>query len=74
MWVSSPAKSRPTGWDPRFEGWLDRLVETAGFDGVRVVATAGIEPITFKGDTGDDHVGVKENAWKCVLADTREAS
>ena len=49
-----------------FEGWLDRLVETADFDGVRVVATAGIEPITFEddheddhaeGDAGDDHVG-----------------
>ena len=40
-----------------FEGWLDRLVETAEFGGVRVVATAGIEPITFEDGDGDDHVG-----------------
>ena len=40
-----------------FEGWLDRLIETASFDGVRVVATAGIDPITFEDDHGDDHDG-----------------
>ena len=40
-----------------FEGWLDRLVETAEFGGVRVVATAGIDPITFEDGDGDDHVG-----------------
>ena len=40
-----------------FEGWLDRLIETADFDGVRVVATAGIEPIAFEDDHGDDHAG-----------------
>ena len=34
-----------------FEGWLDRLVETAEFGGVRVVATAGIDPITFEDGT-----------------------
>ena len=38
-----------------FEGWLDRLIETTNFDGVRVVATAGIEPITFEDHDGDDH-------------------
>ena len=40
-----------------FEGWLDRLVETAEFGGVRVVATAGIDPITFEDGHGDDHAG-----------------
>ena len=40
-----------------FEGWLDRLVETAEFGGARVVATAGIDPITFEDGDGDDHVG-----------------
>ena len=40
-----------------FEGWLDRLIETANFGGVRVVATAGIDPITFEDDHGDDHGG-----------------
>ena len=44
-----------------FEGWLDRLIETTNFDGVRVVATAGIEPITFdghgheEGEAAEDH-------------------
>ena len=40
-----------------FEGWLDRLIESTNFDGVRVVATAGIDPITFEDDHGDDHDG-----------------
>ena len=40
-----------------FEGWLDRLIETADFDGVRVVATAGIDPLTFEDDHGNDHDG-----------------
>ncbi len=40
-----------------FEGWLDRLVEASGFDGVRVVATDGIEPIRLEDDDhhDDDH-------------------
>jgi len=37
----------------QFEGWLDRLIEASDFDGRRVVATAGIEPIAFDG--GHDH-------------------
>ena len=36
-----------------FEGWLDRLMEASDFGGVRVVATAGIEPIVLEDD--DDH-------------------
>ena len=40
-----------------FEGWLDRLIETASFDGARVVATAGIDPIIFEDDHEDDHDG-----------------
>ena len=36
-----------------FEGWLDRLMEASDFGGVRVVATAGIEPIVL--DDDDDH-------------------
>lgn len=36
-----------------FEGWLDRLVEASDFNGTRVVATDGIEPIAFEeGDEG----------------------
>ena len=44
-----------------FEGWLDRLVETANFGGVRVVATAGIEPIAFEDHHEDDHGDDHEN-------------
>ena len=48
----------------RFEGWLDRLIDASDFDGMRVVATDGIEPIAFDdehgahahaGDGEDDH-------------------
>ena len=38
-----------------FEGWLDRLMEASGFDGVRVVATTGIEPIAVEHDGGANH-------------------
>jgi len=38
-----------------FEGWLDRLMEASDFAGLRVVATAGIEPIVL--DDHDDHDG-----------------
>ena len=31
-----------------FEGWLDRLVKASNFDGMRVVATNGIEPMPFE--------------------------
>ena len=37
-----------------FEGWMDRLIEASGFDGVEVVATNGIEPIAYE-DEHDDH-------------------
>jgi zinc/manganese transport system substrate-binding protein len=36
-----------------FEGWLDRLVDASDFSGVRVVATAGIDPIPA--DAGHAH-------------------
>lgn len=40
-----------------FEGWMDRLIEASGFDGVKVVATDGIEPIAYDDEHGhhDDH-------------------
>ncbi len=37
-----------------FEGWLERLIEASDFDGLRVVATEGIDPIAFD-DHHDDH-------------------
>ena len=36
-----------------FEGWLDRLIDASDFNGMRVKATDGIEPIAF--EEGDDH-------------------
>ncbi|MGB0307753.1 MAG: metal ABC transporter solute-binding protein, Zn/Mn family [Paracoccaceae bacterium] len=36
-----------------FEGWLERLAESASFDGAMVVATKGVVPIAF--DKHDDH-------------------
>ena len=43
-----------------FEGWLDRLIDASDFEGMRVVATAGIEPIAFDdahghGDAHSEH-------------------
>ena len=38
----------------QFEGWLDRLIDASDFDGMRVVATDGIEPIAFDDDHEDD--------------------
>ena len=38
----------------QFEGWLDRLIAASDFDGMRVVATDGIEPIAFDNDHDDD--------------------
>ena len=35
-----------------FEGWLDRLVDASDFQGIRVVATEGIEPIAFEDEHG----------------------
>ncbi len=45
-----------------FEGWLDRLIDASDFDGQRVVATEGIEPIGF--EDGDDHHESEEHAEK----------
>ena len=38
----------------QFEGWLDRLIDASDFDGIRVVATEGIEPIAFDDEHGSD--------------------
>ena len=48
----------------QFEGWLDRLIDASDFDGVRVVATDGIEPMAFDDmhDHGDSHEDHAEEA------------
>jgi zinc/manganese transport system substrate-binding protein len=38
-----------------FEGWLERLIEAAPFNGSLAVATLGIDPITFDTHDDDDH-------------------
>ena len=38
-----------------FEGWLNRLIEASDFNGVRVEASAGIEPIAVEDADGDSH-------------------
>ena len=49
-----------------FEGWLDRLVEASDFDGVRVVATDGIQPIRLEDEDhhDDDHAEDDDHADK----------
>ncbi len=42
-----------------FEGWLERLIDASDFDGVRVVATNGIEALAY--EAGQDH-GEDEHA------------
>jgi len=39
----------------QFEGWLERLIDASDFDGLRVLASAGIEPIAYEDRHGHDH-------------------
>ncbi len=63
----------------QFEGWLDRLIDASDFDGMRVVATEGIEPIAFDGkhnrggsldvraeEAGHDHGAFDPHAWQSL--------
>jgi len=54
-----------------FEGWIDHLVEASGFGGTRIVATAGITPISFEDDddhaeAGHDHGAFDPHAWQSL--------
>ena len=55
-----------------FEGWMDRLKGAAGFDGIEVVATAGVEPLKLAEDDdhghdhGHDHGAIDPHAWQNV--------
>ena len=58
-----------------FEGWMDRLEQAAGFQGVEAVASAGIAPLSMAEadeDGHDDHDhdhghdGVDPHAWQNV--------
>ena len=46
-----------------FEGWLDRLIQASDFAGVRVVATAGVEPMGVEDGDGDGHDGHGHGAF-----------
>ena len=45
-----------------FEGWLDRLIEASDFVGVRVVASAGVDPIAVDAEPGHDPEHVEDEA------------
>jgi zinc/manganese transport system substrate-binding protein len=52
-----------------FEGWMDRLKQAAGFTGVEVVASTGIEPLSLVEPDADhdrDHGGIDPHAWQNV--------
>ncbi|MDE0416753.1 MAG: metal ABC transporter substrate-binding protein [bacterium] len=54
----------------QFEGWLDRLIDASDFDGVRVVATDGIEPMAF--DDMHGHVDSHEDHAEATHDDDHE--
>ena len=49
-----------------FEGWLDRLVDASDFKGVKIVATDGVDLISFDDEDHEegDHHGHKEGGEK----------
>jgi zinc/manganese transport system substrate-binding protein len=56
-----------------FEGWIDRLVKSSGFNGELVVASKGVKPLGFKEETkshapqqkdSHDHGEVDPHAWQ----------
>jgi zinc/manganese transport system substrate-binding protein len=51
-----------------FEGWISRLKDAAGFGGVEVVATSGIEPLppSEHEEHGHEHGAVDPHAWQDV--------
>ena len=58
-----------------FEGWIERLTDASDFDGVRVVATRGIEPIAFEegeGHGGDHHEGEEHAEGEAQAAGEHE--
>jgi zinc/manganese transport system substrate-binding protein len=54
-----------------FEGWMDRLKQAAGFQGVEVVASEGVRPLKLAEGGADeeeglDHGDVDPHAWQDV--------
>jgi zinc/manganese transport system substrate-binding protein len=42
-----------------FEGWMERLAKSSGFDGKMVVASEGVVPLTMEDEEGHHHDGGK---------------
>lgn len=51
-----------------FEGWMNRLIQSAGYKGRHVVVSEGIQPLKEAPDHGHDHGkgGVDPHAWQSV--------
>ncbi len=58
-----------------FEGWLDRLVEASGFEGLVAVASRGVEPLGMQESEahehkeerrGHRHGGIDPHAWQSI--------
>jgi zinc/manganese transport system substrate-binding protein len=47
-----------------FEGWMSRLLKTAGYKGRQVVVSQGIAPLKEAGHGGHSHGGVDPHAWQ----------
>jgi zinc/manganese transport system substrate-binding protein len=47
-----------------FEGWMSRLLKTAGYKGRQVVVSQGIAPLKESGHGGHSHGDVDPHAWQ----------
>lgn len=49
-----------------FDGWMARLLKSAGFKGRHVVASEGVRPIQAAADDGHGHAAADPHAWQDV--------
>lgn len=49
-----------------FDGWMARLLKSAGFKGRHVVASEGVRPIQAAADDGHGHAATDPHAWQDV--------
>lgn len=49
-----------------FDGWMVRLLKSAGFKGRHVVASEGVRPIQAAADDGHGHAATDPHAWQDV--------
>ncbi len=50
----------------QFEGWMERLIQSARAEGEIIVATKGVTPREMAGHEGDNHGGADPHAWQSV--------